>query len=189
MSKVSISGNASGTGTFSIVAPNSNNDRTLVLPDEAGTVLTSAATVSSVPAMIVEGTWTPSANFETPATAGATTGTGHYQRVGNYVTVHFRIQDIDTTGASGVCVVTGLPYNPATNNSVDATYGTALFNNLNIAGGSAYDATSQVDASSNTITFRTNEDNSVSLAREASHFTDDTTDVRGTVTYYTTDAF
>ena len=43
MSKVAIQGNASGTGTFTIAAPNSNTDRTLTLPDEAGTVLTSAS--------------------------------------------------------------------------------------------------------------------------------------------------
>tara|TARA_R110000824_G_scaffold132643_2_gene295226 strand:- start:478 stop:1071 length:594 start_codon:yes stop_codon:yes gene_type:complete len=38
MSKVVITGNASGTGDFTIAAPNSNTDRTLTLPDEAGTV-------------------------------------------------------------------------------------------------------------------------------------------------------
>ena len=43
MSKVVIAGDASGTGTFTISAPNGNTDRTLVLPDEAGTVLTSAS--------------------------------------------------------------------------------------------------------------------------------------------------
>ena len=42
MSKVVIAGDASGTGTFTISAPNGNTDRTLVLPDETGTVLTSA---------------------------------------------------------------------------------------------------------------------------------------------------
>jgi len=47
MSKIALSGNASGTGTFSIQAPNSNTDRTLTLPDEAGTVLTSASDISS----------------------------------------------------------------------------------------------------------------------------------------------
>jgi len=52
MSKVAIQGNASGTGTFTIAAPNSNTDRTLTLPDEAGTVLTSA---SSIPASSVTG--------------------------------------------------------------------------------------------------------------------------------------
>ena len=46
MSKVSISGNASGTGVFTIQAPNSNVDRVLSLPDEAGTVLTSASTAN-----------------------------------------------------------------------------------------------------------------------------------------------
>jgi len=45
MSKVSIKGNASGTGNFSIEAPNSNVDRTLALPDEAGTVLTSGGPI------------------------------------------------------------------------------------------------------------------------------------------------
>lgn len=48
MSKVAIKGNASGTGTFTLEAPNSNTDRTLVLPDEAGTVLTSASDLTGV---------------------------------------------------------------------------------------------------------------------------------------------
>ena len=47
MSKIALTPNASGTGTFTLEAPNSNTDRTLVLPDEAGTVLTSASTLSS----------------------------------------------------------------------------------------------------------------------------------------------
>ena len=45
MSKVTIQGDASGTGIFTIASPNSNTDRTLVLPDEAGTVLTSGTPV------------------------------------------------------------------------------------------------------------------------------------------------
>ena len=47
MSNVKIEGNASGTGTFTIAAPNSNTDRTLTLPDEAGTVLTSVSDVAA----------------------------------------------------------------------------------------------------------------------------------------------
>jgi hypothetical protein len=42
MSKVAFSGNASGTGTFTIASPNSNTDRTLSLPDASGTILTTA---------------------------------------------------------------------------------------------------------------------------------------------------
>jgi len=40
MSKVKIEGNASGTGTLTIAAPNTNTDRTLTLPDAAGELLT-----------------------------------------------------------------------------------------------------------------------------------------------------
>lgn len=38
MSNVKIKGNASGTGNITIEAPNTNTDRTLTLPDEAGTI-------------------------------------------------------------------------------------------------------------------------------------------------------
>ena len=44
MSLVKISGNASGTGTLTIAAPNTNTNRTLTLPDNTGTFLTSATT-------------------------------------------------------------------------------------------------------------------------------------------------
>jgi len=44
MSRVVIQGDASGTGNFTIAAPNSNTDRTLTLPDEAGEVLINGTT-------------------------------------------------------------------------------------------------------------------------------------------------
>ena len=39
MSKISLEPNASGAGTFTLAAPNSNTNRTLTLPDEAGKIL------------------------------------------------------------------------------------------------------------------------------------------------------
>jgi hypothetical protein len=48
MSKIALSGNASGTGTFTFAAPGTNTDRTLTLPDATGTV----ATVSAVETLI-----------------------------------------------------------------------------------------------------------------------------------------
>jgi len=48
MSKVSIEGNANGTGNFTIAAPNSNTDRTLTLPDEAGEVVVTDGTTLAV---------------------------------------------------------------------------------------------------------------------------------------------
>jgi len=38
MSKIALKPNASGTGVFSLEAPDSNTDRTLNLPDESGTI-------------------------------------------------------------------------------------------------------------------------------------------------------
>ena len=42
MSKIALSGNASGTGTFTFAAPGTNTDRTLTLPDASGTLATTA---------------------------------------------------------------------------------------------------------------------------------------------------
>lgn len=48
MSKVALSGNASGTGTFTIASPNSNSDRTLTLPDQTATLITNSADVLNI---------------------------------------------------------------------------------------------------------------------------------------------
>ncbi len=45
MSKVQLQGNVSGTGIFTIASPNSNTDRTLTLPDNTGTLLTSGSSI------------------------------------------------------------------------------------------------------------------------------------------------
>lgn len=47
MSNIAIKGATTGTGTFTIESPATNTDRTLTLPDEAGTVLTSASSIPS----------------------------------------------------------------------------------------------------------------------------------------------
>jgi len=47
MSKIKIQGNADGTGTLTIAAPNTNTDRTLTLPDGAGEILTDATGLTS----------------------------------------------------------------------------------------------------------------------------------------------
>jgi len=61
MSKISLTPNASGTGNFTIASPNSNTDRTLTLPDNTGTILTSASN-PNFPAgsvlQVVQGTYT-----------------------------------------------------------------------------------------------------------------------------------
>lgn len=47
MSKVALQGNASGTGTLTVAAPNTDSDYTLTLPAETGTVLTSASSITA----------------------------------------------------------------------------------------------------------------------------------------------
>jgi len=46
MSKVKIEGNASGTGTLTISAPNTDTDRSITLPDGAGEVLVTDGTIT-----------------------------------------------------------------------------------------------------------------------------------------------
>ncbi len=65
MSQVKIQGNASGTGIFTIASPNSNSNRTLDLPDNSGTVMTSASalTVSQLPAQFSINSGAPAGSF------------------------------------------------------------------------------------------------------------------------------
>jgi uncharacterized protein (AIM24 family) len=46
LSKIALSGNASGSGTLTLSAPNTDTDRTLDLPDAAGTIQVSGNPIS-----------------------------------------------------------------------------------------------------------------------------------------------
>ena len=46
MSTIKLAPNASGTGEFTIAAPNSNTNRTFNLPDSSGTIATAESTLS-----------------------------------------------------------------------------------------------------------------------------------------------
>jgi hypothetical protein len=48
MSKIALTPNASGTGTFTIAAPNSNTNRTLTLPDAAGEIYNRGSILGTV---------------------------------------------------------------------------------------------------------------------------------------------
>ena len=71
MSKVVIQGNASGTGNFTIAAPNSNTDRTLTLPDVAGTVLTSGSNADFPAGSVLQFATATSDGLITTTTSGA----------------------------------------------------------------------------------------------------------------------
>ena len=46
MSKISLSSNILGTGTFTIASPGTSTDRTLTLPDSTGTIATAESTLT-----------------------------------------------------------------------------------------------------------------------------------------------
>ena len=70
MSQVTIQGNASGTGTITIAAPNTNTDRTSTLPDATGTLLNSDDSRLS-------NSRTCNNSFDTPSTARTNLGLGN----------------------------------------------------------------------------------------------------------------
>ena len=76
MSKIALAPSASGTGTLTISAPNTNSDRVLNLPDNSGTLLSNASTAGfpagSVLQVVQAGAGV--ANFSTSSTSFQATG-------------------------------------------------------------------------------------------------------------------
>ncbi len=121
MSLIKLQGNASGTGAFTIAAPNGNTDRTLTLPDRAGTLIPGTIDGSGNVAFAggiflggtgsanllddyEEGTWTPSsAQFTINGTRA-----GHYRIIGDTCFCWFSLQNISSIVAGAVTV--SLPF-------------------------------------------------------------------------------
>jgi hypothetical protein len=92
MSLVKIQGNASGTGEFTIAAPNSNTNRTLTLPDSSGTLALAGSSLTGV---------TDSASpFETALGEGA----GGSNTGVNNTFVGYNAGTASTTGANNTAV-------------------------------------------------------------------------------------
>ena len=75
MSKIALSSNALGTGTLTIASPNTNTDRTLTLPDNSGTLLSTTSTSvlpKGVPAFSASGGNTSSTSGVVTKLAGGT---------------------------------------------------------------------------------------------------------------------
>lgn len=128
MSKVALSGNASGTGTFTIASPNSNTDRTLTLPDATGTFVTKASTyiapvelgsgtADNTTFLRGDNTWqtintTPTTDQVLTATAGASAGAvGTYGWL--YITATNTTITLGSTRAGSGLVWTSIYTNPS----------------------------------------------------------------------------
>lgn len=99
MSKVALSGNASGTGTLTIAAPNTNTDRVLTLPDSTGTLLTSAS--QSIPKSAL-----PTGSVLQVVTG--TTSTQVISSTGTYVDVGLSATITPTSSSSRILVITDI---------------------------------------------------------------------------------
>ena len=75
MSQVTISGNASGTGVFTIASPNSNNTRTLTLPDATATLVGDTATQTLTNKTLGSGTVQTVSLIQSGTTVASTSGT------------------------------------------------------------------------------------------------------------------
>jgi len=75
------------------------------------------------------GTWTGSLTAATPPTS-VPTATGNYTRIGNLVHFQIKFAAANTSGASGVMEVTGLPFTVANGNNSDYSPINAIFYGL-----------------------------------------------------------
>ena len=102
MSKVSLAGNASGTGIFTIASPNSNTDRTLTLPDNTGTFLTSAA--QSIPKSAL-----PTGSILQVVTATSTTSVSVSSTT--FTSIGLSASITPTSSSSKILVMVSYPWN------------------------------------------------------------------------------
>jgi hypothetical protein len=117
---------SSGGGQITIQEPATASNFTQTLPAVTGTLVVTGTTPTlngiTFPATQVpsadantlddyeEGTWTATLTAGTTApTTPITTATAKYIKIGRLVTVSFNFDNVDTTGASGALIVTGLP--------------------------------------------------------------------------------
>ena len=77
MSAIQMAPNASGTGTLSIASPNTNTNRTLTLPDQTGTLVSTSGVnaVGQIPFSTDGATYTATAKIVSGTAVASTSGT------------------------------------------------------------------------------------------------------------------
>ena len=94
-----------------------------------------------------EGTFTPSVTFSSSApSAGATTGFGTYQKVGNMVHCHLKASNFNVTGGSGDIQIQNMPFTARLDTDMDAFEGTCATGQISTIG---YCTSSVLDNTSN----------------------------------------
>jgi hypothetical protein len=131
MSKVSIEGNALGSGTFTIAAPNSNTSYTLTLPENTGTVVTTGGASSL----------TTSGNLTFTGTGNRITGDFSNATIANRVA-------FQTSTTNGSTIFAILPNGTATATNINLEGDSALANGslLSIGTGIASNTEARINA-------------------------------------------
>ena len=133
-----------------------------------------------------EGTFIPTATFATPPSGGRTAGKGQYTKIGRLVTVHLRVENIDTTGASGDIEITGFPFTSTSDSgdgAVTAYQGTCRASAVNYASSSYLIA----EITDGNATARITEitDNSGADVINTGNISDGASDILATISYTT----
>lgn len=111
MSSVRLSGNAGGTGVFTVESPSSSNNRTVTLPDATGTAVVASAGVTAVgqiPFSTDGSTYTPTAKIVADTAKSATSTSVDFTGIPSWVkriTVMF--SGVSTNGTSNYQVQIG----------------------------------------------------------------------------------
>lgn len=147
MSSIKLAPNASGTGEFTIAAPNTNTDRTLTLPDSSGTIATAESTLSQFNAsgsapvyacrawVNFNGTGTVAIRASGNVSSITDNGTGNYtvnfttvMPDANFATVATHNQDAYIWRSSSTTTATSISIYRATGPYIDAEYvGVSIF--------------------------------------------------------------
>jgi hypothetical protein len=113
INNTSIGATTASTGRFTSVTATTGN----VVIGTSGQGIDFSATPGTGTSELLndyeEGTWTGTLTAETTAPTTPITSTGYYTKIGRQVTVSIQFINVDTTGASGVLNVTGLPFQSA----------------------------------------------------------------------------
>ena len=114
---------------------------------DASSTATGATTLSEILHDYEEGTFQPLCNFTGGApSAGKTQGFGQYTKIGRQVHLHFRLTNINTTGASGDIQIQNMPFTARLDEDMDAFEGTCATGQIATIG---YCASSILDNTSN----------------------------------------
>ena len=174
--------NITGVGTLSSGLTLSDN----ILFDTAdkGIYLgVTSATASNLLDDYEEGTWTPSMEFAAAQpSAGNTTGTGFYTKIGNMVTVWGTVLDVNVTGASGDARVRDLPFTSKTSSPLVGWHGTLSLSNVNITATNAW-INCDVQDGFSYIRFIENIDNTTRDLLNVANFNHGTSDAYFCVSY------